>query len=497
MPAWFSSPRPFFQKSIDTAQAAGLPSEPPPLLRTALATHFLLAGASAAELDALVMVCAPVRLTPGERLFPLASNDDAGAAPRSDDGAVAAITSGGRALAPGPMHTCYVLTDGALEPEATAPAGSQAPHAAAGLAAAKCLNPLGLVGGGSYSGTGHAVVDLVAAPDGAVRFCFCFLLFSMSARFARCAPYTFCGSGVRLLDVSPRKFLLELFAETATLTTSFYLSRQKKLFFKVVWGLALEDFRAAMAETQLAVQRDRVQFLTSTQLLGCAPPQLLAQFAEAMHEVVFEPGEAVMVRGDVGEHLFVVTHGQVAKSHFETLPPLRSPSPLSPFPFVPSSASFFSSRAPPPFFLLIYFYWAALLSAPCAVTCDTATCARPTPSFDSALNPAVLPGGSAGRVGRPCARHAGPRQLRRRNGAPAAARPEVCHRARRCRRFRGHVLGARPRALSGVARGARRVDHHHAPERGGGGRRRGAPRGGAPARKTAARPGTGQEALFF
>jgi hypothetical protein len=355
MPAWFSSPRPFFQKSIDTAQAAGLPSEPPPLLRTALATHFLLAGASAAELDALVMVCAPVRLTPGERLFPLASNDDAGAAPRSDDGAVAAITSGGRALAPGPMHTCYVLTDGALEPEATAPAGSQAPHAAAGLAAAKCLNPLGLVGGGSYSGTGHAVVDLVAAPDGAVRFCFCFLLFSMSARFARCAPYTFCGSGVRLLDVSPRKFLLELFAETATLTTSFYLSRQKKLFFKVVWGLALEDFRAAMAETQLAVQRDRVQFLTSTQLLGCAPPQLLAQFAEAMHEVVFEPGEAVMVRGDVGEHLFVVTHGQVAKSHFETLPPLRSPSPLSPFPFVPSSASFFSSRAPPLFFFLFIF----------------------------------------------------------------------------------------------------------------------------------------------
>lgn len=78
--------------------------------------------------------------------------------------------------------------------------------------------------------------------------------------------------------------------------------------------MALEDFRAAMAETQLSVQRDRVQFLAATPLLGAAPPPLLAQFAAAMHEVAFGPGDAVMTRGDPGEHLYVVTGGQVCAS---------------------------------------------------------------------------------------------------------------------------------------------------------------------------------------
>lgn len=222
MPAWLSSPRRFFQKSIDTAQAAGLPSEPPPLLRAALATHFLLAGASAAELDALVGVCAPLRLAAGARLFPLAAAaaDGAGAASQGDDGAAVFVTSGGRALAPGPRHTCFVLTDGALVPDRTTPppqspplspvtgepldaappplsppgsppSPSPPPGASAGLVvagAAKCLNPLGLVGGGGHAGTDRAVVDLVAASDGAVRLMLLFFSGSRCELFGACAP---------------------------------------------------------------------------------------------------------------------------------------------------------------------------------------------------------------------------------------------------------------------------------------------------------------------
>lgn len=44
---------------------------------------------------------------------------------------------------------------------------------------------------------------------------------------------------------------------------------------------------------------------------GTAPPTLLAQFAEAMEEVEFAPGSSIMTLGEPGEHLYVVTSGQV------------------------------------------------------------------------------------------------------------------------------------------------------------------------------------------
>lgn len=71
------------------------------------------------------------------------------------------------------------------------------------------------------------------------------------------------------------------------------------------------DNTQVMAETQLAMVADRVEFLRGTPLLGRAPPALLLSFAEAMDEVALEPGATVIKQGDTGEFLFVLTKGNV------------------------------------------------------------------------------------------------------------------------------------------------------------------------------------------
>ena len=225
-----------FQKSMDIAQAVGLPSEPSPLVRAALASHFLLSGASAAELDALVLVCTPTRLSPGERLFPRLEGSNQGngtdfSKDQSSDGdgnrnsAVVARSGSGSVLAPDKLHACYVLTEGALELEGSAhntsadapmpplsPLSGDSPPTVAAVASstsppsstsssplsagtpqqqqesaepsaagpttkgeqltptAKCLNALGLVGGGNPPSVDQSIVDLVAASNGAVRY---------------------------------------------------------------------------------------------------------------------------------------------------------------------------------------------------------------------------------------------------------------------------------------------------------------------------------------
>lgn len=225
-----------FQKSMDIAQAVGLPSEPSPLVRAALASHFLLSGASAAELDALVLVCTPTRLAPGERLFPRLESSNStfdSFSEQADDGnsksVVVARSASGSVLVHEKLHACYVLTEGALELEGTAktttiasipplsPLSGDSPPTVAAVASstsppsstsssplspgteqtenaepsvgpmtkgqqltpsAICLNALGLVGGGNPPSVDQTVVDLVAASKGAVRSCVLYVFLS-------------------------------------------------------------------------------------------------------------------------------------------------------------------------------------------------------------------------------------------------------------------------------------------------------------------------------
>jgi serine/threonine protein kinase/CRP-like cAMP-binding protein len=98
---------------------------------------------------------------------------------------------------------------------------------------------------------------------------------------------------------------------TAVEEMSSELKGLKAVGTTLIWGLKADSFRHAVAESQLSMVANRVSFLRSTDLLGAAPANLLSRFAEAMDEVVFSPGVELMVQGDKGDHLFVVTSGQV------------------------------------------------------------------------------------------------------------------------------------------------------------------------------------------